>query len=696
MRRTFVLALLSAIALSTAANAQSNANVTDASLLDDVDRFSVWRSTSGNPDRVALEVSSLLLALDQAGALPTETIVDTVGRTMEQVMRDESRFVGAYFPLMLDRYLCSLNSHVCQTTGPSSPGVWTNVAGDELTLPALTFTEFLEFGSQQKPAGTSLLELINVGVNECTPFGMSCAEAVEQLNLHNPAAFVDAAATHVIVPQTGYRTEFDWSPFNPATGTSVAVSGLDDEARSLIKTFVEPNIVAVGAGIPQSSYAGEPAYKDQREMFSLIAFPFSDYADAEDIPAEFRDPVKIAVVDTWLDREHCDLGDHISISPPFADTNPPAGPLQDRACGERAAVANQAMDHATHVVGLIGARLDGNGTGGLNPFAQIIFRELNLNSLRNASYREALAVNLVRDSLRNDVDVFNLSWRYFNEFGARDLLEVSLTESLAGALVVVAAGNDGSTFRFGNCVALPACLAHSPNIITVVGIDRQAEQPRLWRSGAQGSNSSTDFHVGAIAADVVSTVSNDRYGAMSGTSQAAPQVTATAAYLISAHRHHFGNRPVPPIRIKNRIIYTSDIFPRLFDESLGGRLNMRRALAISNDHIIVQLETGTTAFDGTLAGVDGGPNDQSILCRDGETRSEIYIPIDDLYRFYQTDIHRYVVFARSIHDDPDSDIKRIANCELRTQSRLAEFITTTGERKTFRLDQIRDFVSAME
>lgn len=614
---------------------------------------------------------------------------------MEEIMRDESRFVGAYFPLALDRYLCSLNAHVCEVAGPDSPAKWKNAAGDELTIPALTFTGFPDFDPKQKPAGTPLLALVESESTSCALFGGSCAEVIEQLNAHTPAAFDDAAAAEVIVPQTGYQTEFDWDRLNPSADSVAIAADMDAETRSLIKNLVEPNIVAVGAGIPQSSYAGEPAYNDQREMFSLIAFPFSDYADSEDIPAEFRNPVKIAVVDTWLDSEHFELGDHISISSPFAGTHPSAAPVQERACGERAAVASEVWDHATHIVGLIAARLDGKGIGGLNPFAHMTFRQVDLQSLASAKYRQELGIALVRDRVTDRAEIFNLSWRYFNERGGLDTLETTLTETLASALVVVAAGNDGSTFRLGNCVALPACFAQSPNVITVVGVDRQVDRPELWRSGAMASNSSTDFHVGAIAADVLSTVSSDRYGTMSGTSQAAPQVTATAAYLISAHRHHFGNRPLPPIRIKNRIIYTSDVFPRLLEASLGGRLNMRRALAISSDHVIVQLETGTTAFDGKLIGI-AGSNDQSILCRDGETNFPIYIPIDDLYRFYQTDIHRYVVFARSVHDDPDSAIKRIANCELRTQSRLAEFITTTGERKTFRLDQIRDFVSAME
>lgn len=500
-------------------------------------------------------------------------------------MRDEFRFAGGYFPVQLDRFLCRKNPQACTLSGSDTPGQWRNLAGDSLVLPALRFSEYLEFGTVQKPIGTTVAELVSAdNPMDCDAFGASCFEALRSLNKNNPVAFDTASAGPVVIPKTGYQTEIDWDRlFSPVVVTAYGSSG---DTLDAFPPVVGENIVAVGAGVPQSWYASQPGYQGQQDLFQLIDFPFIDAADEDSIPPEFRLPVTVAVVDTWLDAEHCDLR-AVTVAEPFGAGHSPTGPQASfpaarHACGELASSTNIAQDHATHVVGQIAARHGDQGTGGLNPFVDIVFRQVNLESLRFPKYREDLGLALVKDRLATDAEVFNLSWRYFNDQGQRDILESTLTESLSSALIVAAAGNDGTPFRLGACAPLPACFAASPNVFTVVGIDR-GTQPFLWRNGEQGSNSSKDFHVGGIAADVFSTTSQNRYGAMSGTSQAAPQVTATAAYLISAHRHYFGNAPLPPIRIKNRIIYTSEIFPQLLESAVGGRRAAEHASRAGNE-----------------------------------------------------------------------------------------------------------------
>lgn len=168
----------------------------------------------------------------------------------------------------------------------------------------------------------------------------------------------------------------------------------------------------------------------------------------------------------------------------------------------------------------------------------------------------------------------NISWGYTNQGGRADPIEQAIKALGQNTLFVVAAGNTAQRRDGDVCGDLPACFRDFENVITVVGLDRSSNPPRLWSSDGRGSNWSREFSLGAIAKDVLSTTYKDFTGTMSGTSQAAPQVTAAASLIYSVYQtHYLVEEPEPvllPIRIKNRLIYTSDLFNQLLDKSQGG------------------------------------------------------------------------------------------------------------------------------
>src|SRR5690606_735232 len=136
-------------------------------------------------------------------------------------------------------------------------------------------------------------------------------------------------------------------------------------------------------------------------------------------------------------------------------------------------------------------------------------------------------------------------------------------------LIVAAAGNENRNLENeANCRITPACFYNLPNVVTVVGIDRSPDAPRIWKkNSAQGSNHSRKFAIAAVADHVWSTARGNKLGMTSGTSIAAPQVTAAASLVISAAEHLLASQigelgaRLPPKVVKGRLIYTADVFP---------------------------------------------------------------------------------------------------------------------------------------
>ena len=56
-----------------------------------------WRSETRNDDQFALELERLYVTLYNSGNLPTKSVTDPNGATIEQIVRQYSQFFGAFF-----------------------------------------------------------------------------------------------------------------------------------------------------------------------------------------------------------------------------------------------------------------------------------------------------------------------------------------------------------------------------------------------------------------------------------------------------------------------------------------------------------------------------------------------------------------------------------------------------------------------
>jgi hypothetical protein len=297
------------------------------------------------------------------------------------------------------------------------------------------------------------------------------------------------------------------------------------------------------------------------------------------------------------------------------------------------------------------------------------------------------------------VKIANISWQYSNQTNV-DLIKSAVSSLEQSTLFVVAAGNLKKELNKSSCGDYPACFGDLSNVIVVGGLDRSNMPPKLWNTaGDQGSNWGGSVSLSAVAQDVLSTTSRSYTGRMSGTSQAAPQVTAAAALLYSVYKtHHEIDAPVLlPIRIKNRLIYTSDLFNELLTKSQGGRLNIERALETASDQVQITVNNETKFYKGKLTKFGNFPvGSEYIECRLNSGRV-MPIQYSALRRmFFDGFRQKYIIFYNAVADNRDSPLLRITDCDLTTRTHEVVFEPAPGGSEIrFQFRDIQDFVSNM-
>ncbi|MCZ7600724.1 MAG: S8 family peptidase [Gammaproteobacteria bacterium] len=543
----------------------------------DVDVSLKWRSETRTADQLAQAMERLYVVLYNTDSLPTRPWLDRRGVTVEQALRDNGLFHGAFFPGGVDAVMCDLNPDVCtrERVGADeaalarvdahvggfrvSSGRWSNKAGDRLNLPASDFSAYTTLQQIEVAGAAELKRMIDESGADCSQYGLSCGELVKRLNpqLGEDASSAGKAPIKVTVPVSGVETTLRFSADAAAEAATLsrvpeqlkAVKAPAPEPSDAVRQApvydarwserlkatppassgieaLSPNIMSSGSVRLESSHepgvsndaddGGTSVEADFTRLLESIHYPFGD---ATAIPEPFRVEVPVGVFDTFADTGHCDLGDNVEPVEVIG-----GGSERDPAehCGDLLPAPNVIDDHGTHVVGLLAATgSNGIGMWGLNPFARVLYVQVDKNQLRVPDYRGHLSSQMVQMYLGSRMKVANLSWRYTNSVGSVDTIADTIRALQQNFLVVVAAGNDNVDFSGGNCGELPACLTGYDNVITVVGLSRDGEG--LWASGEHGTNTSSEFHIAAIAEDVVSTVYGGYTGRMSGTSQAAPR-----------------------------------------------------------------------------------------------------------------------------------------------------------------------------
>ena len=221
--------------------------------------------------------------------------------------------------------------------------------------------------------------------------------------------------------------------------------------------------------------------------------------------------------------------------------------------------------HGTHVAALIAAR-SGKCWSGLLPSSRLVLIDLNDSSRVQQAIKKALFER---------VQVFNVSQALD---GDRDELHDSML--LEGrALWVAAAGNDGLDLdnQDAAVVPAPARWGEAANIVAVAASDENGnviEDMNTADGTIKGSNRGKKYiDLVAPGKDIYSALEGTAYGPATGTSQAAPLVSAAAAILVD----QLGAR-LTPGDVKARLIATADWKKSYEGKVWGGRLDFGAAV----------------------------------------------------------------------------------------------------------------------
>jgi thermitase len=248
--------------------------------------------------------------------------------------------------------------------------------------------------------------------------------------------------------------------------------------------------------------------------FDLQWGPYMMYAD--DVWCYFTGGSQnwIAVIDDAVDWFHEDLYDAVWYGYDFAMNDP--DPTPDYAT----------QNHGTHVTGTVGASIN-NGIGVAGMINDTIYFAKVWDNNNNLSIPAIVnALNSIASNPK--IKVINMS---FGGEVPSSLVETALQNAHNnGKLLIAAAGNNASSVPF-----FPASYSIVLNV-AAIGVNNQGNLISAsysnWGStidvSAPGGEISTGF-------GIISTMPNNNYGYMEGTSMAAPHVTGVAGMIFAVN-----------------------------------------------------------------------------------------------------------------------------------------------------------------
>ena len=183
--------------------------------------------------------------------------------------------------------------------------------------------------------------------------------------------------------------------------------------------------------------------------------------------------------------------------------------------------------HGTHCAGTISAKKDNSeGISGLADYDNIKIMMLKALGGQNGEGTTLSLALAIKYAEKNGASICNLSLG--TDQNDKILYQTMKNSSM---LFVVAAGNGGSDGRGTDIDKSPSYPAsyNLDNIITVANVKADGN---LNTSSDYGAAS---VDIGAPGTDIISTASDGKYAYMTGTSMAAPFVTASAAMVYSSN-----------------------------------------------------------------------------------------------------------------------------------------------------------------
>ncbi len=292
----------------------------------------------------------------------------------------------------------------------------------------------------------------------------------------------------------------------------------------------------------------------------------------------------VAVIDTGVDYNHKDLKDNMWVN----KGEIPGNGIDDDGNGYVDDVyginlidnSNNPMDdngHGTHVAGIV-AMSPGNGGGvGIAYASKIMSIKAGQSNGSFASTDIAKAVKYAAD---NGADVINMS---FGGTGKSYLVETALQDAFSSCVLVAAAGNDGlpTTDAREYTVKEDVYPAGYDYVIGVMACDNN-NQLADFSNWDYKSGANCEYEIVAPGVNIYSTIPNNKYARWSGTSMAAPVVSAAAAIIRSKNtdKNQYSSRYIMGQLVnatESRVNYEGS----LGDKHTYPRLNIRQSLQLT-------------------------------------------------------------------------------------------------------------------
>lgn len=263
--------------------------------------------------------------------------------------------------------------------------------------------------------------------------------------------------------------------------------------------------------------------------------------------------VVVAVIDTGVDYTHGDLKNSMWVNEQEAygirgydddgngviddvyganftteTTKKYPGSRFDIESGEGDPADTDPDGHGTHVAGIIAMSAANGGGCGIAYGAKIMAVKAG-NS--DGSFSVTRVINALNYAVDNGADVINMSFGSPTESNA---LKAALSKASEKCVLVAAAGNDGKTTSdSGYPDAIEEFPAAYPYVLGVMASDKDNNIPQ-WSNYDYEPCTAYDYEITAPGYNILSSVLNSRYNYMSGTSMAAPMVSAAAAIILSS------------------------------------------------------------------------------------------------------------------------------------------------------------------
>ncbi|MGX9117289.1 S8 family serine peptidase [Mesorhizobium sp. BHbsci] len=627
-----------------------------------------WQSRRDPNKNIGAQISDLYLTLFNLSQLPTRASVNYQSGPfdIEQHYLNQRLYFGTDFTVEMHALACDLNPQLCTREKVLAPndllgdhtkhvggflpshGEWMIRPFEGIYVPNVSFARSIDIATVTKTRDQNIEDILE-STQGCEHVDEQCLDLVARLN--RGLDIKKDFGGIIRVPTLALTSVIDVScdaglcagGFDPETariaaerlGTTAKPPSMDppgtkpagapvprgvsgsDIVRDPTKAVksLNPNL---WGGISKSlpfSLEAESLFSSQRSVFDFISFPWV----SSDYPVEFQRRVEIGIVEVGLRARHCDLSDDSklrvwSVRLPAVTPIAPA-PLDIRDapgamnCASGPPVRGTASDHGMHVVGIIGAQVNGAGIAGLNPFANIRALEYKSDQLKKKEYQNAFAAEIENLFFQDDVRVVNMSFRYEpdvevpeDETSLRpttDRLQEIIEKLGKDVLFVAAAGHSSSGMDLSRfCNVYPACL-NLPNVISVAALEPVGPDSRIM----ERENFGEQVSIGALGTNILSTGSANNYVVLSGSSMAAPQVTAVASLLFAKARN------ATPVQVKNRILGCAKPTRSLIRKVWSGVLDATCALDKPDQGRLV-LENPKDILYGTIIGgigIDGSP-----------------------------------------------------------------------------------------